>query len=84
MMTAEGILYCKIDTEYNDEADSALIAAAPEMLALLRSVEWGSDYNFPQCPDCGRHRKSGHRLAPDDESGNPCQLAALLKRLGAP
>lgn len=63
--------------------NAALIAAAPEMLALLRDLEWagndcgssadGDSLSFAACPDCGAQRDSGHSPG--------CKLAAMLARL---
>lgn len=50
-----------------------LIAAAPEMLEMLESVQWRDLANDDRsCPECQREQASGH--APD------CALAALLRK----
>lgn len=60
-------------------ADACLIAAAPDMLAVLRALEWlgmndGRGVTNLQCPACSalRHRGTGH---------NPhCGLAAAIAK----
>lgn len=59
-------------TEARWRADAALICAAPEMLELLRRLEWKGEDGVPVCPDCGEMSKHGEG----------CELAALLARLG--
>lgn len=55
------------------EANARLIAAAPDLLAACKAVEW---IYMPRtlelrCPKCGRRIDNGH--APD------CQLAAAIR-----
>lgn len=54
------------------ESDAALIAKVPEMVELLRGLEWSAagDYCLPVCPSCGFVPS---RHAPD------CRLHAILK-----
>jgi hypothetical protein len=55
-----------------DRRNAALIAAAPDMLAMLKSLEW-NDGGW--CPICYRKYEHGGGHAPD------CKLAALLREL---
>lgn len=58
-----------------NEANARLIAAAPDLLAALKGVEWviGAGPRF--CADCGRDRAAGH--------AEECRLnAALAKAAG--
>lgn len=58
------------------DADQRLIAAAPEMLALLRKAEW-MDMRpisaMPRCASCFSNKALGH--------AEGCKLAALLARI---
>lgn len=59
-----------------EDADAALIAASPEMLALLRDMEFSATTNFGHvmvCPFCLTDEDSPHK--PD------CRLGALLQRI---
>lgn len=58
------------DHNGNALADAELIAAAPEMLALLQDLEWYLEGHV--CPRCGGTRPNHLDL---------CRLAALLERL---
>jgi hypothetical protein len=66
------------------EADAALIAAAPELLAMLRELEWGGESEHWQgvsaCLFC-RGDEPGERH-PGGEAGHKpdCRLSALLRR----
>ncbi len=51
----------------DNEANARLIAAAPQLLAALKAVEWRGDTSSPICPFCGN---SEHH--PD------CQLHAAI------
>jgi hypothetical protein len=59
-------------------ANATLIVAAPEMLSMLETLEWGGQVDHPQggtedgCPYCGAAKRWGH--VPD------CKLAALLAK----
>jgi hypothetical protein len=64
-----------------EPADAALIAAAPEMLAMLKSVEWcqmtindgGTIHETVKyCPKCGHGQSEGHR--------KDCRLSALIAK----
>lgn len=57
---------------------AALIAKAPEMLSLLKELEWSSKFEtddgvMNECPECRRLNYEGH--TPD------CRLSALLRDL---
>ncbi len=58
--------------------DLDLAAAAPEMLELLREMEWSED---DDCPICGGQRYSRAQAGPHEPG---CKLAALLKRIEGP
>lgn len=63
-----------------DAKTLALIAAAPELLEVLRSVEWSSQDDWGSiCPSC----QGGEHAADGDAAGHRggCKLAALLERL---
>ena len=55
-------------------ADAVLWAAAPELYAALKAVEWIQEIPDiePTCPSCFNVKKSGH-----DKN---CQLAAALRK----
>lgn len=63
------ILVC--ENNEPDTADAALIAKAPELLAILRQVEQSD--NIDNCPICCQKRKGQHL--------SDCRLAALLKEV---
>ena len=53
------------------ERNAALIAAAPEMLDALKSVEWGyGNFGSAECPECRAQKADGH----DDD----CVLGAAI------
>jgi hypothetical protein len=57
-------------------ADSALIADAPDMLKLLRELEWSGVEQWedaPACPVCRTPAGTDHK---------ECRLGALLDKLG--
>ena len=61
----------------------ALIAAAPEMEALLREVQWNGR-GHQQCPFCVGHRHPSGMQGDTDFGHRPgCVLAALLARIDA-
>jgi hypothetical protein len=63
---AERIVYGTIDEE-SAQGNARLIAAAPEMLELLKTLEYANlTWNGPECAICGH--QSGH--AEDCELGN--------------
>jgi hypothetical protein len=72
---------CFPGDEHCTKADGMLIAAAPEMLELLRGVEWlGNRRAGPACPWCaGSHPLAGRLVM--SGHGPDCQLAALLARV---
>ena len=55
-----------IACEMNVE-DAKLVAAAPDMLAMLEELEW-ADMNNDLCPVCDRYPNEGHY--PDCKLGN--------------
>jgi hypothetical protein len=56
------------------KANARLIAATPELLAELTSIEWGAlGQSGPRCPSCGGNRD--HRGHDRD-----CRLAAALAK----
>ena len=59
------------------EANEALIAAAPEMEALLRDIEWAAVFSGQPncCPSCARTKEEGHI--------SECSLGGLLARIDA-
>ena len=64
--------------------DAALIASAPEMLALLRELEWAGNESVGTCPVCGCQSRDGHgndQFVPT-MMREACRLGALLDRLG--
>jgi hypothetical protein len=58
-----------------DEVDSYLVAAAPEMYALLKEIQWNRSpdgYDITDlCPVCQHLDENGH--------AEDCRLAAVLK-----
>lgn len=54
------------------EANARLIAAAPEMMAVLKSVEWVPSDDGLECPLCWCKKGSGHQ---DD-----CPLSSVLAK----
>lgn len=82
------ILYAEKGEEALQACNLDLIAAAPEMAALLRKLEWsGSDNGGdPCCPSCGAPRNLGQLLMGTFAPGagahdTGCDLAGLLVRL---
>jgi hypothetical protein len=53
-------------------ANARLIAAAPDLIAALKSVEWVMGAGPRFCADCGRDRSVGHYKG--------CRLAAALAK----
>jgi hypothetical protein len=65
---------CGCDYGHDESfANGLLIAAAPEMHALLKEIQWTTSMfnSNPICPSCDRGEEGGHE--PD------CKLAAVLK-----
>lgn len=58
----------------NIEANAKLIAAAPELLAKLKDLQWvthtDSEHSWTQCPDCYA----------EDKHYAGCELAALIAK----
>lgn len=88
LLDADGKVVCHFGNSrqyYPDEGEppetvaAALIAAAPEMEALLRKLEWlclDRDYPEPRCPECQEERDAEpQRHSPD------CALGNLLARI---
>ena len=88
LMDASGKEILALSEEPEDGEPSAsvraLIAAAPEMEALLRRLEWRDTetYGVRICPECflrENDRSPPHRHA--IVRGEPCRLGALLARI---
>ena len=58
-------------SDLSTEADARLIAAAPQLLAALKAVEWIDDTVCVWCEICEGNPEIGHE--PD------CQLAAAIR-----
>lgn len=71
---------CEVYNSPTAEADARLIAAAPEMLALLRELEWaGGDASGSSCcPACGAAPAVSQA---SDAHAPGCRLHALLARI---
>ena len=54
-------------------ANARLIAAAPDLLEALKSIEWITANCPAFCPDCGHDRAAGHH-------SKYCQLAAAIAK----
>jgi hypothetical protein len=78
--------------EFPDGGVHALIAAAPEMMALLRELEWSGrefdqgfdDGTYACCPSCSGKSPEPQKYGRHTESSGherDCELAALLARL---
>lgn len=80
LMAADGNPVIALD--YDDDitarlaGDRELIVAAPQLLNLLRQVEWAAEDEVygSLCPICGMPKDKVHSL--------DCQLGHLLDRLG--
>lgn len=77
LQAADGTFVIRND-EYDEKpdnaADASLIASAPELLAMIRGLEWWPDpEGFMWCHSC-RRLKAGAGHATD------CRLAKLLGR----
>jgi hypothetical protein len=59
------------------KADAALIAAAPEMLAALESLEWAGYHedHYSLCPSCGNRK-----LARNPKHKEDCLLANAIAK----
>ena len=73
----ERIVYGSVKEE-TAEANARLIAAAPDLLALVEQVEWlevdeGLQGDFDMCPICYGIRQEGH--------ADGCKLQATLARV---
>lgn len=68
-----------------EDDDATLIASAPEMLGLLRELEWSAGDDQSECPICHNGMNEGHGSENFGSlSGRPpvpCRLAKLLKEL---
>lgn len=69
MSDSGSVLWAEADNVRID--DAALIEAAPDMLALLRWMEWEGNGAVSECPVC-REARPTHR--------GSCSLAAILAR----
>lgn len=65
----EVVAMCR--SEYAD-LEAKHLAAAPEMAAMLRELQWGND-GWPRCTICDGFSARGHFPG--------CRLAALLARI---
>lgn len=69
----------------HEPADKALLAAAPEMAAMLRSLEWAGGAPGPlECPECGRVKlvNDGKGGTVINKHDSDCRLSSLLDRVG--
>ena len=78
----DGETICTVTDEGRpqDEANARLIAAAPDMLAMLKRVEW----TWGECPCC-RKTMEGNNFAyyakqPNRGHRDDCELAALIAK----
>lgn len=81
LIAADGDTIATYDEAYlqprgpRDEVNRALIASAPEMASMLRSLEWFNDTGHGStCPRCLAGISRGH--------ATDCPLDALLTRVG--
>lgn len=89
LRAANGVSVALLDVRVDEagcaawKADRDLLASAPELLAMLRELEWaGTDPDgvIGACPTCGRSKPMlgfPSKYAPHDDD---CRLAALLAR----
>lgn len=69
-----------IDAPESGKARARMAAAAPEMLKMLRSLEWsGSDISgYAECPSCQRTKDPVF----NEEHRADCAIAALIRKAG--
>jgi hypothetical protein len=74
--TAVKLAYRDGTLEFENPADLPLVLAAPEMLDMLRELEWEGDMEGEQdiCPMCGADWGEGEGHVPN------CRLASLIAR----
>lgn len=72
----------RLADELSDPARERLRIAAPEILELLREVQWGHGGDCdPGCPLCGAREHDPHHDRPAGKHAPGCRLGALLARI---